>query len=693
MAGALILFSHLLAAALFGTLAIHQLRRWHGDVRQRPLVTAFAVVAVWAIFLAFLDPDAMLTRLAESARNLAFLAFMYSILREAGEDDRQRPVKAVYAAVAGAIGVQIAVGGIVAQFEGRPLAFAALQSTSQLIGLTIAAGSLVLVHNLYGQADPKSRAALRMPMIALAAMWAFDLHQYGVAYFLADLGASLEPLRGLALALLAPLFAMGLRGDDNWRFQLSRAATFQSVSLIAIFGYLAAMMSASWIADLIGGDWRHGAEIGLIALVTAVAIAVVISARARGRLKVLIAKHVFEHRYDYRREWARFTDTVGRERGDGVSLEERIIKGLADIAEVPGGVLLLVDGHYQLTSAARWNAAPIATGAGEDTEALLRFVQDKAYVLAFDKLRGGVINHGGGSCAVPTWLAGLESWAGVPLIHGGRLIGLVILEHPAFRRPLDWEDLDLFRTAGIQAASYLAEARGQQALADARRFDEFNRRFAFIIHDVKNLVSQLSLVARNAERHADNPEFRADMIATLQGSVRKMHDLLARLSTGAARPSEQIGDIPLAPLLEEIGAAKRRAHPVHVEGDPALAARGDSAGLEQAITHLVQNAIDASGDEEPVGIRWFESGGDVAIEIVDTGEGMSADFVASQLFQPFASTKENGFGIGAYEARTLISGMGGRLEVESVPGRGTCFTIYLPGAASNARPQLERMRA
>ena len=57
---------------------------------------------------------------------------------------------------------------------------------------------------------------------------------------------------------------------------------------------------------------------------------------------------------------------------------------------------------------------------------------------------------------------------------------------------------------------------GQEALANAQRFEEFNRRFAFILHDIKNLVSQLSLLARNAERHADNPEFRADMVATLQ---------------------------------------------------------------------------------------------------------------------------------------------------------------------------------
>jgi len=689
----IILGSHLLAALLFGALALHQLRRWADEPRHRPLVAAFAVISLWAIFLAFLDPDAIPTRFAESARNLALLAFMHGLLREAGEDDRQRAVKAVYAAVAGAIGVQIAVGGVTAQFRHLPLAFDALHSASQLLGLTIAAGALILVHNLYGQADSKSRAMLRLPTIALATMWAFDLHLYTVGYMSPEFGADLVALRGPALVLFTSLFALGLRGAPAWRFQLSRAATFQSVSLIAILIYLGAMMSASWVAGMIGGDTGRAAELALIGLATAVALGVMTSRRARASVRVFVAKHIFEHRYDYRREWARFTDTVGREQRDGAPLEERIVKGLADIAQAPGGLLLLIDDHDRLSPAARWNTTAALPPSGDGAGALLRFVREHRYVIDFEQLRDGVLVADDTRVSVPAWLAGLDqAWAGVPLIHAGRLLGLVVLEHPAFRRRLDWEDLDLFRTAGVQAASYLAEARGQQALADARRFDEFNRRFAFILHDIKNLVSQLSLVARNAERHADNPEFRADMIATLQGSVTKMNALLARLSPGAPRLAET-RETALAAVLEAVAAAKRRARQIVVTGDAALVARADPEALEDAIGHLVQNGIDASPVDAPVGINYFESGGDVAIEIVDQGCGMSGDFVATRLFQPFVSTKENGFGIGAYEARALILAMGGRVEVESAPGRGTCFTIYLPGADERAPATSERIRA
>jgi len=692
MTGIVALWSHLLAAALYGALAVYQLRRWNGDIRNRPLITAFAAMSVWTIFLALLGPYTFLAQLAESGRNLAFLAFMYGLLAGAEEPRGQRAIKGLFGAVAGVIGLQIVVGGVMPEFEQAPLVFWTLASTSQIIGLIVAAGALILVHNLYGQAAPGSRSALRFPMLALAAMWAYDLHLYTVAYFTRTPGAELFAVRGLVLAAIAPLFALGVR-NASWKIQISRAATFQSVSLVLILSYLIAMMLAARAMEIVGGDWALIGQVGIVFMMTLAALVLLPSAKLRAWLRVVLAKHLFEHRYDYRQEWLRFTDTVGREGETGASLEERAVKALADIAGAPAGLLLTCDEHYRLTPAGRWNWDE-AVPAGDGAEALLRHVEAEGYVLDFDAIRNGELALGDRHIPVPAWLAGLEgAWAGVPLVHGGRMAGLVILAYPPFRRPLDWEDFDLFRTAGIQAASYIAEARSQQALADAQRFDEFNRRFAFIMHDIKNLVSQLSLVARNAERHADNPEFRADMIATLQSSVKKMNDLLARLSPGAARASEPPRAVEIGPLVEAIAEAKTRAHPVRVGGDTGLVARADPTGLEQALGHLVQNAIDASPPDAPVELAIFESGGDVAIEVADRGHGMSAAFLRDRLFQPFVSTKETGFGIGAHEARALILAMGGRLDVESAEGEGTSFTLYLPAAQDRAAPYYERMRA
>jgi putative PEP-CTERM system histidine kinase len=687
MTGLIGLWSHLLAAALYGALAIWQLRHWNGDPRNRPLVTAFAVIAVWSIFLSMEGPHYVLAQFSESARNLALLSFMYGIMQGAADDDhRQKAVKAVYAAVAGVVGLQIVISGVMPEFAQSPAVLAALTSTQHIIGLTIAAGALVLVHNLYGQAAPDSRWGIQLPALALAAMWAYDLHLYTTAYLTRGPVVDLFAMRGAVLAMVVPLFALASRRNASWKMSLSRAATFQSLSVLAILAYLILMMSATRAMEVAGGDWVRIGQIALVFAMTVAALILLPSGRARAWMRVMLAKHFFEHRYDYRAEWLRFTHTIGR--GGEERLEERVVKALADIAGSPAGLLLMPDAQGRLAPAARWNWHHPAEPGRDDDGALARFLAKTSHVIDFS------VPSGSAAGQIPAWIAALPNlWAGIPLIHGERLVGLVLIEHALVRRPLDWEDFDLFRTAGIQAASYLAEAEAQQALADAQRFDEFNRRFAFIMHDIKNLVSQLSLVARNAERHADNPEFRADMIATLQSSVRKMHELLARLSNGSRRDAEPPRPVPVEPLAAAIAAARRRIHPVLVEGDVGLVANADPGRLEQALSHLVHNAIDASPAGEPVLIRLAARGEEAVVEIVDRGAGMSAEFVRTRLFQPFASTKDSGFGVGAFEARALVTAMGGRIEVESREGEGSRFTVFLPLGEQELVPQPERMRA
>ncbi|HZF93256.1 MAG TPA: XrtA/PEP-CTERM system histidine kinase PrsK [Allosphingosinicella sp.] len=682
------LWSHLLAAALYGALAVWQLRHWNGDHRNRPLVTAFAVLSVWCIFLSMEGPHYVLAHFAESARNLAFLSFMYGIMQGADDDGhRQRAVKAVYAAVAGVVGLQIVISGVMPEVAHLPPVLAALGSTQHIIGLTIAAGALVLVHNLYGQAAPDSRWGIQLPAIALAGMWAYDLHLYTTAYLTRGPVEDLFAMRGAILAMVVPLFALASRRNSSWKMQLSRAATFQSIGVIAILAYLILMMSATRAMELAGGDWVRVGQIALIFAMTVAALILLPSGRARAWMRVVMAKHFFEHRYDYRAEWLRFTHTIGR--GGEERLEERIVKALGDVAGSPGGLLLMPDEQGRLAPAARWNWHHEAEPGRDDDGAFARFLAVTSHVVDFSD------GAEEGRCAgVPQWIRSLPNlWAGVPLIHGERLVGLVLLEHALVRRPLDWEDFDLFRTAGIQAASYLAEAQSQQALADAQRFDEFNRRFAFIMHDIKNLVSQLSLVARNAERHAENPEFRADMIATLQSSVRKMHELLARLSNGSRQGAEPPRPVPVEALAAKIVGAKKRVHPVLVEGQLSLVAQADPGRLEQALSHLVHNAIDASPAGEPVRIRLSARGAEAAIEVIDSGAGMSAEFVRTRLFQPFASTKDNGFGVGAFEARSLVAAMGGRIEVASREGEGSRFTVFLPLGEQVPAPELERICA
>ncbi len=660
------------AALLFSAMILWRSRRGVRLPAQRLLLAGFALTACWA-WLSAIGPGSTLAGLAETFRNLLWLGLLHSLSGGRNAVERQRGVRLVYGAVAAVLGLEMLL-------ELTPLLTGtepALAATATLLRMTAAAGLLVLVHNLYGQADAPSRSAIGMAMLALVATWGYDLNLFTLVYLDPAASRGLLDWRGVVTALTAPLFAFGAVHADGWRIRLSRDATFQSLSLLAICAYFAVMTILASALGHSGIDWARPLLAAVIALMVVAAMIFVPSPRARAWARIKLTKHLFEHRYDYRNEWLRFAETVGRSGKDVAPLGERLIKAFADIVESPGGMLLAADDPAGVSLAAswRWEGALFAP----DEEDLLRWreLERNPRILDIDALRRGDA-QGGSELPLPQWLANdSTAWAGVPLIHEGRLVGLVLLAAPTLRRALDWEDFDLLRTAGRQAASTLAEAHGQQALGRSQRFDEFNRRFAFILHDVKNLVSQLSLLTRNAERHADNPDFRADMIATLKASVGKMNDLLARLGPTADQRPARLEPVALRSLVAAALAGKRARHDVELLGDGNQLAMADPLLLEQAIGHLVQNAIDASKVSDPIQVRMGGDAHSATIAIADHGSGMDADFIRTQLFEPFASTKDGGFGIGAFEARSLIQAMGGRLTVESRPGKGSKFTIHL----------------
>jgi len=679
---ALIAFwSHALCAVAFVGLLIWRVAEFRSQ-DQRLLLAGFAVTACWA-WLAAILPGEPLASYAETARNLIWLGLLYSL--SSSSDERQRGVRLVYAAVAAVLGFQMVADALVMTMPDE-----AVLDTANLLRITAAAGSLVLVHNLYGQASPASRMNIGLAMLALSLTWSYDLNLYTIAYLDSRLTPDLLDWRGLIVGATAPMFALAARREDGWRIRLSRAATFQSLSLLAICGYFALMAILATALRGTSVDWSRGFLVGLLAVMTVAAMVLLPSPKARSWARVTVAKHLFEHRYDYRTEWLRFAETLGTTGENEAPLGQRVIKAIADILEAPGGLLIATETTGSITPAASWNWPGRNPPAGE--LALIRefwsALEASGRIIELDALRGGWAKAEDCVALAPQWmLEERRAWICIPLIHREKLFGILLLASPEYRRALDWEDFDLLRTAGRQAASSLAEAYGQEALSNAQRFEEFNRRFAFILHDIKNLVSQLSLLSRNAERHADNPEFRADMVATLRSSVGKMNDLLARLSPQAQSRPQRADAQPLRSILSDAIAAKRRDHEVRLLGDSTLWAMVDAAALEQAVGHLVQNAVEASPSNEPVSVRVARAGNEVRITIVDKGCGMDGDFVRNRLFQPFASTKSDGFGIGSFEARSLVASMGGRLIVDSAPGVGTEFSIFLPAAEEADQPQ------
>ncbi|WP_133365360.1 XrtA/PEP-CTERM system histidine kinase PrsK [Qipengyuania sediminis] len=639
-------------------------------------VAALAASALWAGSAAALGPlhPAVLT--LEVARNLAWIAALFRHFANDGRDESLRVVRPLIATLVLVEGLQL----LLLALPGAPAGL----ETSALLRMLIAVGALLLVHNLYGGASDSSRRLLGWNSAAMALFWLFELNVFTIVALTGELPAGLEASRAAVLALASVGFAIGAaQGKAGLAFRPSRAVTFSTLSLAVLAVYFLVMVGLASGAAKLAGDLARVTQVGFLLLAATAALIWLPSPRLRGTARVLALKHLFKHRYDYREEWLRFTRTIGSGAGGGAALPERAVQSLAQIADSGAGVLLTPGDDGELTLAARWRWPGLEVPARAAPLGLVKVLETQGCILDLDALRAG-IDRFGEAALVPDWLiAEPAAWAAVPLLHGERLVGLVVLARPAIQRRLDWEDFDLLGIAGRHVASALAEQAGHSALEDAARFEEFHRRMAFVMHDIKNLSSQFGLLARNAEKHADNPAFRKDMLVTLRSSAEKLDGLVARLGRYGPRQAEVRVALDLHALAQRIAQRLRALRRVDVIGAPGCVVLGDEELLDQALSHLIQNAIEASAPEAPITIEIANTALRGEIAVVDAGAGMSAEFIRTALFRPFVSTKPGGFGIGVCEARDHARAMGGRLDVESREGLGSRFTISLPLAEAS----------
>lgn len=678
------IIAHVAGAVASATVAL-----WLAGRRERfrpaggAIVTALLLTAVWCLTIAASHDNGLVSGLAESLRNLAWLFAIYRLFAVDGRHASLAPIRPVIVVLAVIELLHANVVVLLGHAAPGPQTEAIVFDFTVMFRLLVAIGALVLVHNLYAGASHLSRAALRWPTVGLGILWAFDLNLYTIAYLGSHWPSEIAAARGLAAVVLAGLLAAGAtQNRDALRIRPSRAVTFQTFSLLLIGIYLVAMVTIAQWLSYAGGDFARLMELGFLTVASALAILVLPSARLRAWLRVTLAKHLFQHRYDYRAEWLRFTRTIGNSGSEAAPLGERVVKAVADIAESPGGLLLTQGDHGDLTLAARWQWPEAEVPAVAMPARALPFFERESFIADLDELRRDRPKRGEAP-EVPAWLNDdPRAWALVPLIHYDRMVGMVVLARPTLARKFDWEDFDLLRVVGRQLASYLAEHAGQEALIEAARFDDFHRRIAFVMHDIKNLASQLSLLARNAELHADKPAFRDDMLVTLRNSADKLNALLARLSRYGGNAVQDMSEVNTADVARSVVDRFRGGHLVMLAESHDCTITANRESLEQVLVHLIQNGIDASGPKAPVFLSVTSDGLQASFEVVDSGCGMSPEFVRKQLFKPFVSSKQGGFGIGAFEARELVRAMKGRLEVESREGLGSRFIVRLPLAAT-----------
>nr|WP_295669673.1 XrtA/PEP-CTERM system histidine kinase PrsK [Sphingomonas sp.] len=675
----LVYWSLILSTLSYAALAVWRLSIARRHPRALHLAIAFTGMAIWSGSLLVGWP--MLLAICEPLRDLGWLAYIGWTTRTFEQDEEARRVIRFYCwSLCVLVAVRAGIALVISQFGlGDTAAYTltiAMLSAHWLFALT----GVAFAHFLYRATASAAESGFRLIVVVLGLMWAYNLNLFTLMLLGYPLAILLLQGTGLLVLALVPALALAARRKERWKVTLSRQATTRSLLFVAIGTYFVVISTATRALVWAGG---HGADVARLvaALILALAVlAISFLPRFRARVKALFVRHLFEHRYDYRSEWLRFSATIADRTMPNLSAEERAIRSVADVTESLGGVLLLAERGDRLALAGSWQwtaSDPFSHALPAEPQWLDDLAQG-GRILNLDDIRvtGGSADE---DRMVPDWLLREhKAWVVVPLARSERLVGLIVLGRPQLHRDLDWEDFDLLRVISQQVTVHLTDAQSQAELDEARRFEEFNRRFAFIIHDLKNVVSQLSLVSSNAAQHGANPKFQAAMAKTLENATGKMTTMLSRLSTERLIAEPQIVEVDLGALLTAVTHEGYSAGVVALSIEQHCVILADPEHLLIAIEHLVTNAIEASPAGAGVILSLTIWDGVVVIAVEDKGEGMTPDFIRKELFKPFASTKQNGFGIGAAEARSLVLAMGGDMEVISVKGAGTRFAIKFP---------------
>ena len=538
--------------------------------------------------------------------------------------------------------------------------------------------AMVLLEQLFRNASDDSRWNIKPLCLGLACAFLFDLYLYSQAVLFSRIDGDAFSIRGAIHALVVPFLFLSTSRHNDWisKVQISRKAAFHSATLMIAGLYLLFISGVGYYVRYFGGDWGRALQLALVFLGLVVLVVLALSGAVRAKLRVFLGKHFFRYRYDYREEWLRFTQTLSA-KNSPQEMGEQVVRGLANMLESPGGGLWLKNrGAAGFRQTARWNIAPCPAVEEEDS-GLSDFLEKSGWVVNLEEYRSFPRRYG--QLVLPGWLQDIpQAWLIVPLTVAEDMIGFVILARARARMDVNWEVNDLLKTAGRQAASFLAQMQATEALLEVRKFDAFNRMSAFVVHDLKNVVTQLSLMMKNAKRLHNNPEFQQDMLMTVENSLDRMRQLMLQLREGATPPGTAVG-VDLEAIVHRIETvASDRGRKLDVMVAEPVVTRGHEERLERIIGHMVQNAFDATGATDRVWLKLDRMSGQALIEVGDTGLGMTQEFVRDRLFKPFQTTKKAGMGIGAYESFQYVQELGGKITVDSQVNQGTIVTMLLP---------------
>ncbi len=675
--------SHLSCAIAFSIvtaiLAAHRPTR----SQFRLLIVTCAVTALWAILAALFASHILqyysLVNSSELISDALWFLCLIQLLKLTQRGNKKRWFFSPYFYVFTGLILTSLFIGLFTDFSWIPAHSGPYAKYSFMGYVVFSVLMLALIEQVYRGTVPERRWGIKLLCIGIGLMYCFEFYMFAHAVLFNVVSESIWEVRGALCATIAPLIGLSALRHHKWQAEIlpSRALIFRSTVFVSCGVYLLLMAFLGYFIREWGGARGQALQIAFFSGSLIVLTLMLSSGKVRASAKHFISKNFFKLRYDYREEWIKFSTLLSTDE-DGKDLHKRVIKALADMMESPKGILFEWEDKRGYILKECWNNPfpnkDMVIEAGGFTDFLQQSRRAVELPSRFADNRAVMIPS---AIRQFNW-----AWLLVPLIHGNRLHAFVILAHPriAFFN-LNWEVLDLLSMAGRQAAICLAQEQNAQALAVARQFEGYNRLSAFVMHDLKNVYSQLKLIQSNREKHEGNPLFVQSVFQTVEHTAEKIDRLLMQVR--GRTENNEINEVEIASALQKVIQLTNHRQPVpRLDWQISLkeiTVEGEEDQFINVLCHLIENAQQATPADGEIVIAVTLKDEKLCVSIQDTGCGMDPEFIHISLYRPFVTTKgEKGMGIGVYEAREYLHANGGKLTVETIKDQGSIFRLEFP---------------
>ncbi len=521
-----------------------------------------------------------------------------------------------------------------------------------------------------------ARDRIKYEAIGIMSLFAVLIFYYSQGLLYRTINMNLTPIRSSVFIIAAFMigYSHAFRGSGT-RVSISRHILYRSITLLVVGIYLLGLGLVGEGIQYFGVAFGRDLTVILAFVGAIVLLSILLSEKIRRRAKVYINKHFYAgNKHDYREQWIKLTGRFSL-CATLSDVQDAILTVFAETFGVAGASLYLLsreDRRYIRVSELAMPKSPVDIRiSGElnvyfsHRERVLNLTDEEFPMSASERL---IFSEAG-------------AWLVIPLISNNKVIGLAMFREQLVPELLIYDDFDLMKVLARQAAQAITNLRLSEEIIEMRAMAAVSKVSTFVIHDLKNLTTSLSLCLDNAEKYIGNPDFQKDAISTIRNTLFKMKSLMQRLKSIPEKITLDSEVRNLDRLSREVVAEFVKLRPKRiVYNGEAVFSRVDGEEIKKVIVNLVQNALDASDEKGTVMVETIRENGSACIRVSDTGKGMTEDYLKNHLFRPFRTTKETGLGIGLYQCRQIVEAHDGTIDVKSEIGKGTVFAIYLPVA-------------